>query len=828
MYRIILFFRLTVILAVCAMLLLACEVIEPASSPTSEVPPAQTPQEQHPSPTQTRLPPTELLDRALEQRSVGDYENSAENLRAYLDVYPNASDDRMARYYLAESFARRGNWTSAVAAFAAFVDDPIEDDLTLPALFWLARGYEEAGDWSNAVATYERYRSSGSPLEPYAALRQAAQYAAMGQTLEAARTYEYVASTDIDRGQRAASFERAIALYRERGDTDKVLALYETLLAFAQVPSYRARLLWDGAVFANDVGQPDRAHAWLHEITRIAPASSFALSAAETLIADGSPLLSNADAARIFYFAETYTVAEQFFDAALAEMQITTVQTDTDETVLDFLRLRALCIRETGRYSESLDVLQAVYQARPDTDTGRQARLDWIQTLGQKVSTLQAAEAYRVYADTYPDDPRTPIALDRAAQLYTRMGDPESAFHTRMELERRYPQNDLSPAPLHAEALYLFHVKRYDEAQHIWLQLADGRTEYFRALGLFWAARCAQQQQQLDEARQWFEQAYEASAVSYYGARAVEELALAVDSASTLGAPLTDADWDVLATWITGWSGKTHADVSGDANDGTPVQDSQDKQDEQDEHAMGQFSDVYSHPVVLRAIGLDEVGLQHEAIAEWNNAREAWDDEPLALLGVARMAYIHEQPYIALKVAEQIQRYAPAEALPVPDALNRLIFPTPYHDLVIDEAGKYELDPRLLYALIRQESLFNPQATSWVGARGLGQVMPATGQTIAQQLGITNFHTDDLYRPAVSIRFGAYYIAQQVAMMQGSVQAGLSAYNGGPGNAQRWAGGTVVSDPDLFTEGIDFDETRTYVKLVYGYYRMYQRLYALP
>jgi soluble lytic murein transglycosylase len=63
--------------------------------------------------------------------------------------------------------------------------------------------------------------------------------------------------------------------------------------------------------------------------------------------------------------------------------------------------------------------------------------------------------------------------------------------------------------------------------------------------------------------------------------------------------------------------------------------------------------------------------------------------------------------------------------------------------------------------------------------------------------------------------------------MQGSLQAALAAYNGGPGNAQRWAGGTSVADPDLFTEAIDFAETRDYVKLVYGYYGAYRRLYAL-
>jgi soluble lytic murein transglycosylase len=130
-----------------------------------------------------------------------------------------------------------------------------------------------------------------------------------------------------------------------------------------------------------------------------------------------------------------------------------------------------------------------------------------------------------------------------------------------------------------------------------------------------------------------------------------------------------------------------------------------------------------------------------------------------------------------------------------------------------------------LYALLRQESLFNASATSWVGARGLAQVMPATGEGIAQNLGITGYRSQDLYRPAVSVRFGAYYLGQQIGNMSGSLPGALAAYNGGLGNARRWAGGSVVADQDLFAEGIDFRETREYVKLVYGFQAVYRGIY---
>ena len=95
-----------------------------------------------------------------------------------------------------------------------------------------------------------------------------------------------------------------------------------------------------------------------------------------------------------------------------------------------------------------------------------------------------------------------------------------------------------------------------------------------------------------------------------------------------------------------------------------------------------------------------------------------------------------------------------------PPAVQRLSYPLAYADLLSVEAGARSLDPLLLAALIRQESLFEPAAESYAGARGLGQVMPATGEGIARSLNMADFVLDDLYRPWVSVRFGAYYLSR--------------------------------------------------------------------
>jgi len=110
----------------------------------------------------------------------------------------------------------------------------------------------------------------------------------------------------------------------------------------------------------------------------------------------------------------------------------------------------------------------------------------------------------------------------------------------------------------------------------------------------------------------------------------------------------------------------------------------------------------------------------------------------------------------------------------------------------------------------------------------LTQVMPETAQHIAEQLGLEAYQTADLFKPKTNVHFGAYYLAQQIKMMEGSTLGGLAAYNGGPSNALRWAAGATALEPEQFVAQIDYSETKEYVQSTYGYYRAYQQLYHGP
>jgi soluble lytic murein transglycosylase len=166
-----------------------------------------------------------------------------------------------------------------------------------------------------------------------------------------------------------------------------------------------------------------------------------------------------------------------------------------------------------------------------------------------------------------------------------------------------------------------------------------------------------------------------------------------------------------------------------------------------------------------------------------------------------------------------------AGTLGAPPYFNHIRFGVYFRDLVLSTAQAEELNPLFLLSVIRQESLFEPFARSGADARGLMQIMPATGQEVVSQLNWPpNFQVVDLNRPMISIPIGGRYLSRQRDYFGGSQYAALAAYNGGPGNTMAWselAGG----DPDLLLEVIRADETRLYITNIFENFNIYRMIY---
>lgn len=164
------------------------------------------------------------------------------------------------------------------------------------------------------------------------------------------------------------------------------------------------------------------------------------------------------------------------------------------------------------------------------------------------------------------------------------------------------------------------------------------------------------------------------------------------------------------------------------------------------------------------------------------------------------------------------------------NGIGKNIFPLEYRDLVLRYAQENELDPLLVFSVIKAESNFNPNATSHKNARGLMQIIDNTGIWAAEKIGIEGFRVESLYDPEVNIKIGCWYLKNlrnEIYQYNGEMNNDLilAAYNGGIGNVQKWLQNRQYSSSGKALDKIPFKETENYVKRVNNYWKIYENLY---
>ncbi len=229
---------------------------------------------------------------------------------------------------------------------------------------------------------------------------------------------------------------------------------------------------------------------------------------------------------------------------------------------------------------------------------------------------------------------------------------------------------------------------------------------------------------------------------------------------------------------------------------------------------------------MIRGSELWALGVYDEAEQEFATLREENIGNPLETYQLAHH-YAQIGLYVeSLRAAASLIQLAGVSSYDAPSYIARLRYPIHYKDLVLPNAEANNLDPLLVFALIRQESLFQSYATSFAYAQGLMQIIPDTGQWIATQLTWDGYRNSDLYRPYINVRFGTYYLRWVLDYVNNVPYAALSGYNGGPGNASSWLNASG-QDFDRFVETVTFDESRTYVIRIYEQYDIYRYLYGV-
>jgi soluble lytic murein transglycosylase len=146
-----------------------------------------------------------------------------------------------------------------------------------------------------------------------------------------------------------------------------------------------------------------------------------------------------------------------------------------------------------------------------------------------------------------------------------------------------------------------------------------------------------------------------------------------------------------------------------------------------------------------------------------------------------------------------------------------LRFPMPYREKVMAHATAKQLDPSIIYGVMRRESLFDPKAKSRVGALGLMQLMPATARSVAKGLGLKKPRQADILKIGNNINFGTQYFRTVLNRFGNNVSLAAAAYNAGPSNVKRWLPSRKTMPADLWVEIVPYKETRNYVQAVLAY-----------
>ncbi len=215
-------------------------------------------------------------------------------------------------------------------------------------------------------------------------------------------------------------------------------------------------------------------------------------------------------------------------------------------------------------------------------------------------------------------------------------------------------------------------------------------------------------------------------------------------------------------------------------------------------------------PGVRRAYELLRVGDETNARREWNHALNGMPLEQKKLAAVLASAWgWHSDAISAVAAIGEL------------DDLE-VRFPTPYRDEVMQVARHHELDPALIYGIIRRESAFAARAKSSSGALGLMQLMPGTAALVAQHLDLPAPSASDLLNPTSNINFGSAYLNEMLTRFGGNQALAAAAYNAGPHRVERWLPARGSVSADAWVEAIPLYETRDYVKAVLAYSAVYE------
>lgn len=773
----------------------------PTGTPTNTPGPTPT---HTPTPTATPLPTTEpvvRIDTGDQALFFGDYDLAREQYHAAYNDSDDGAIKAAALWGTGRTELADGRYPEAINALNSLINSYPDSTYAARAPFLMGRAYDGLEQYQQAAESYNTY-STRIPgvLDAYVQDYRGDALYATGDYTGAQKAYDAAFSAArLDDGM---DVQIKIAESRAAfGDYAGALSLYDEIFARTTNDYIKAQMDYYAGNAHIKLGQTEEANTrYLHAVESY-PLSNYSYLALVALV-DAGVEVNDLDRALVDYYAAQYDVALVALDRYLATNPV------NDGTPHYY---RALILRDLQRTEEAAQEFGDFIKNSPEHPRVVEA---WEEKGFLEWAALNNYEAgiktYLDFVATYPASPSAADFLMSAARATERNGKLEEAAATWERVADEYSGSENVSL-----ALFLAGIARYRLNDQAKAATTFQRSLSFsvkpedKARAYLWIGKLQQQAGDSASAEASWQQAQSIDPAGYYGLRASDLLlgrAPFEPAASTNLTPDLEQERKDAESWVRVTFGlPPETDLSG------PGELAQD-------------------PRFVRGTELWELGMYIQARDEFESLRETVAIDPVLSFRLANhlleIGLYRSAVFAAREVLNRAGLESQSASLAAPAYFNHIRYGLYYHDLVIADAQRYELDPLFVFSVIRQESLFEGFVSSGAGAHGLMQVIPATGDQIAVDLGWPPaYETSDLYRPFVSVRFGTYYLDKNRDLLDGNFYGGLAAYNAGPGNALAWRD-LAGNDPDLLVEVIRFQETRNYIRLIYEIFSTYRNLYS--
>jgi len=762
-------------------------------TPTATATPTLTP-----TPTQTPTPvPAARIAAADQALFDGDWDQARADYQTVLANSPDPALLAAAQLGSGKARLNAGDLQRAIGDFNTFLQNFPDSPQRADAYFLLGEAYRASWTWAQAIEAYQRYEQlRPGVIDSYVEERigEAAFY--NGNYASAILAYQTALGAPRT-GDNYAMRELLAEAYLKNSDTANALAQYDAL-ARSDAEGWRkgkAEFLAGQTLYAQ--GQTEAAYTHFLNAVNQYPDAPDAFQALVTLVNDGVPV-NELQRGLTNYHAQNYDRALAAFERYLTD------NPQADATALYYTGLTQLALKQTAA---AIATFRQVIANHPNDPYWAKAyfQIAFIQDYPHDVQTFIEFVAAAPAAAEAPD------ALYRAARLCERNTDFQRAAELWGRIATEYPASAEAADAAMQAGLVFYRSADYASASQRFEQASKlGADHAQHARAWLWLGKVKEKLGETEGARQAWQKAAQLDPHGYYSLRATQLLnqvaPFSASPSACYAAPCLDLNREraIAERWL---------------RDNFPAVANVDA-------LHGLSPTLQQEARFIRGAELWRLGLLREAHAEFTSLRLALSDDPLSMWQLAN--YFHDLGAhdLAIRSARQLVDLAGlTDTLTAPRYILRLRYPTPFNDRVVSAAGEYQLHPFLMYAKMRIESFFWKYALSSAEARGLNQIIPPTADDIARRLNLSNFTYEDLYRPAVSIPMGAFYLNFIGGQAGEDYATLLAGYYAGPGNAHIWQA-MAQDDPDLFIEVIRLPDAKGYVQTAFEYFEEYKELYG--